>query len=267
MPTSPTRTQSAFTLIELLVVIAIIAILAAILFPVFARARENARRSSCSSNLKQIGLGLLQYAQDYDEVLPYQVLNSPRCYDYVGNKTEWDTCIAAVGAGARESVPSLNWIWAVKPYIKSAQLYRCPSAIDYAPTGTNFQRNSYGTSDNSYSANGVVMGRTIAVIPNPSEIIWGNEQSQATNTAWIRPAESTASTPSTPGSGKYREWLRNNSPSYSDLHFDGGNLLFCDGHVKFRKQSSIAATEFGLNNNTVGYKSGTTDNAAVDPLF
>src|SRR5205809_4233116 len=64
------RTRRAFTLIELLVVIAIIAILAAILFPVFSRARENARRASCQSNLKQIGLGFLQYAQDYDERLP-----------------------------------------------------------------------------------------------------------------------------------------------------------------------------------------------------
>ncbi len=64
------KAKSAFTLIELLVVIAIIAILAAILFPVFARARENARRSSCTSNLKQIGLGIIQYAQDYDEKYP-----------------------------------------------------------------------------------------------------------------------------------------------------------------------------------------------------
>ena len=62
--------KSAFTLIELLVVIAIIAILAAILFPVFARARENARRSSCQSNLKQIALGFMQYTQDYDEKFP-----------------------------------------------------------------------------------------------------------------------------------------------------------------------------------------------------
>src|SRR6185436_12145569 len=63
-------TRSGFSLIELLVVIAIIAILAAILFPVFGRARENARRSSCQSNLKQIGLGVAQYLQDYDERLP-----------------------------------------------------------------------------------------------------------------------------------------------------------------------------------------------------
>ena len=64
------RRTTAFTLIELLVVIAIIAILAAILFPVFARARENARRSSCQSNLKQIALGIKQYTQDYDEKFP-----------------------------------------------------------------------------------------------------------------------------------------------------------------------------------------------------
>src|SRR3546814_2657816 len=75
--------QKGFTLIELLVVIAIISILAAILFPVFARARENARRTSCQSNMKQLGLAFMQYTQDYDEWLP---LNT--------NANPWDTCIA-----------------------------------------------------------------------------------------------------------------------------------------------------------------------------
>ena len=70
-----TTTSRGFTLIELLVVISIVALQAAILFPVFARARENARRSSCQNNLKQIGLGIMQYTQDYDEKLP-EALNA-----------------------------------------------------------------------------------------------------------------------------------------------------------------------------------------------
>ena len=98
--TFPQR-KSAFTLIELLVVIAIIAILAAILFPVFARARENARRSSCQSNLKQIGLGILQYVQDYDEKLPFA------CQDAGGDILPWQVT--------------------TQPYLKSTQIFKCPS--------------------------------------------------------------------------------------------------------------------------------------------
>ncbi|RYX82003.1 DUF1559 domain-containing protein [bacterium] len=104
------QSKKAFTLIELLVVIAIIAILAAILFPVFARARENARRSSCQSNLKQIGLGLMQYTQDYDE----QLIRS------------W------YGANAAsDAVSNYKWMDAIQPYIKSTQLFNCPSQSAY----------------------------------------------------------------------------------------------------------------------------------------
>src|SRR4051812_17085103 len=91
--------RTAFTLIELLVVIAIIAILASILFPVFGRARENARRSSCLSNMKQIGLGMYQYSQDYDEKF----------------MLEWD---GGTDAG---------WKQIVQPYLKSTQIWACPS--------------------------------------------------------------------------------------------------------------------------------------------
>jgi prepilin-type N-terminal cleavage/methylation domain-containing protein len=101
--------RTAFTLIELLVVIAIIAILAAILFPVFARARENARRASCQSNLKQIGLGIMQYTQDYDEKMPFY-------YHYY------------------DSTTYARWQDDIQPYVKSYQLLVCPSQ---APVGSS----------------------------------------------------------------------------------------------------------------------------------
>lgn len=94
--------KSAFTLIELLVVIAIIAILAAILFPVFGRARENARRTSCLSNTKQIGLGIMQYAQDYDDRLPMR---------------RWNITNGDV----------YSWRRTIYPYVKSTQVFNCPS--------------------------------------------------------------------------------------------------------------------------------------------
>ena len=118
-----TKERSAFTLIELLVVIAIIAILAAILFPVFARARENARRSSCQSNLKQIGLGIMQYTQDYDEKYPILTdFGSP-----------------------------INYTWATttQPYLKSQQIFACPSNT----FNNNFMRFTNNTIPASYAMN------------------------------------------------------------------------------------------------------------------
>jgi prepilin-type N-terminal cleavage/methylation domain-containing protein/prepilin-type processing-associated H-X9-DG protein len=113
-----TRSVKAFTLIELLVVIAIIAILAAILFPVFGRARENARRSSCQSNLKQMGLGFAQYTQDYDERMPMKA---------------WDDNIFGR--------TTTHWQDVIYPYIKSEQLFNCPSD-PFSGSASNSQASS-----------------------------------------------------------------------------------------------------------------------------
>src|SRR5690554_3979400 len=102
---------TGFTLIELLVVIAIISILAAILFPVFARARENARRVSCTSNLRQIGLGMMMYAQDYDERLPIWTYVRPR---------PWPAEYSITG-----TTTQFLWYFAMLPYVKNWQVYNC----------------------------------------------------------------------------------------------------------------------------------------------
>jgi len=209
------RNVAGFTLIELLVVIAIISILAAILFPVFARARENARRSACMSNMKQIGLGIMQYTQDYDEHYPVQTNYQVSNY-------------------AATTVP--NWITEIQPYVKSWQLFACPSATD-ATSGA-----PSGNSKTNYLGNGVILQRSLslAAIDTPASIILASEISTNSYWSFLRPGSSdmTASPP------KYSYWIYDST--YSNLHFDGGNLLFADGHVKWRKQSSICAVEFGL---------------------
>jgi prepilin-type N-terminal cleavage/methylation domain-containing protein len=112
--------HAAFTLIELLVVIAIIAILAAILFPVFAQAREKARQTSCISNLKQIGTAALMYAQDYDE-------RTPR--NWFGDMGFEET--TAPG----DTPDRYKWMDAIQPYVKNTQVFTCPSAssLVYVP--------------------------------------------------------------------------------------------------------------------------------------
>ena len=214
--------RKGFTLIELLVVIAVIALLAAILFPVFARARENARRSACLSNLKQIGLGLLQYTQDYDERLPIQP-------DFGGGGSYIVPDYTTTNASQRV------WITEIYPYVKSYQLFRCPSA----PADTALTLEPNGNNANSYYFSGVVAGRNLAVIPNASEIVFSHEGNVYSNYAAVRPE------PVTPATNPVTYWAWGRS-NYDDLHFNGGNLLFCDGHAKWRKKSNIAASDYGL---------------------
>ncbi len=114
--------KHGFTLIELLVVIAIIAILAAILMPVFARAREQARKGSCHSNMKQMTMGMLMYAQDYDERFPAGKSNCSH-----GPFDSWNQS----GMGIDDFHMQAQWYAAlIQPYVKNPQVFRCPSMVD-----------------------------------------------------------------------------------------------------------------------------------------
>ncbi len=149
-----------FTLIELLVVIAIIAILAAILFPVFGRARENARRSSCQSNMKQIGLGVMQYVQDYDE-------RYPQAYFYKNN--------------AGDTQGYVHWSGSTRPYLKSEQIFVCPSDPLGGLLPTNPHDPTYSLAPSSpprdaqvprisYTANALIMPRKRSSTDGPNTV-------------------------------------------------------------------------------------------------
>ncbi len=244
----PRNKVCGFTLIELLVVIAIISILAAILFPVFARARENARRANCASNLKQIGLGIMQYTQDYDERMPFQA------------SATFNTFTVPSGSDT-------SYFYKLQPYVKSWELFRCPSAI-INPTATD---RADATNNTSYLVNGVLstesanatgIARHVASIPEAASVITVQEFRNNLSRVYMRPYRNTA--PTSTQNAQYIYWQP--SRDYNILHFEGGNLLFADGHVKWRKQSSVCTHDYGLGDPNTGSKCGspaTGTNAAT----
>ncbi len=231
------RKNSAFTLIELLVVIAIIAILAAILFPVFARARENARRSSCSSNLKQIGLGQLQYVQDYDEKY----------------------ALAIVGGTATQTpgVP-VGWADAIQPYLKSTQIYQCPSdtispsadpiARVGTPAGntssyTDYWYNAYLSSDPPAggSASNCNTSVSLSSVQYPTlTIMNGDGEAKNGSAAYRTNGNSSHGDPTSIGSPGGGNTGLVYSSAIVNRHLDGTNFLFADGHVKWARTNASA---------------------------
>jgi prepilin-type N-terminal cleavage/methylation domain-containing protein/prepilin-type processing-associated H-X9-DG protein len=218
--------RTGFTLIELLVVIAIIAILAAILFPVFAQAREKARQGSCLSNMKQMALAVHMYTQDYDEILPPY---NDAVFDF-GNP---DPATRKKSDGAWRT----NYLWCLQPYIKNQQIQACPSmgGQEGGQEITPFSRASY-------MGNGAIMGASMAVVQRPAEIVYMQEYRFLTRVAWLRPACS--------ANGRCSGWcwwgIPDNRPGYSNVHMEGGNFVYVDGHARYKKNIAVRSGDFGL---------------------
>ena len=195
--------RPAFTLIELLVVIAIIAILAAILFPVFARARENARRSSCLSNTKQWGLGFMQYTADYDGAMVYSDANDQTHY----------------------------WAVQMKPYLKSVQIAVCPSHSN-PQTGWSFNTGypgfSYTMMEGGYSLpSGGIYLTTEPRFEWPSEyVIMGD-------------MIGTAGSPHTQTDKEDDPLGVDTNHRFDYRHLEGANFLYADGHAKWAKAGTL----------------------------
>lgn len=208
-----------FTLIELLVVIAIIAILAAILFPVFARAREKARQTSCLSNVKQLMTAINMYAQDYDEMMvPYSTA---------------PTSPFKLPGGGTMTAASLAWPGLIFPYVKNVQLYNCPSSEYKWDGGVNDANHYSEWAKQSYAIN---FWATCTEYPNirslagfefPSEnmvLAPGKSATESVTAYYVRPG------------------LWGNSAAKDldpDRHNDGGNYGFMDGHAKFVTANSL----------------------------
>jgi prepilin-type N-terminal cleavage/methylation domain-containing protein/prepilin-type processing-associated H-X9-DG protein len=230
--------KRGFTLIELLVVIAIIAILAAILFPVFARARENARKSSCQNNLKQIALGFKQYINDFDERYPL---------------------VAVTSASTTTYAPPYGWADALQPYLKNTQVLQCPSDSaegqdtsgvldfsDYAynknfirvinrgavlvTTGVN--ESMFGSSTQTIMAldGGNAIGQSNGDARYAVCGLAADVQVGGTNVAYASAAAaSNTNAVCAAGSGAAATY-----PA-AQIHLDGANFSFADGHVKWLK--------------------------------
>lgn len=217
------RPNKGFTLIELLVVIAIIAILAAILFPVFAQAREAARKSSCQSNLKQIGLAWMMYTQDYDEVAA---------------PNTWSN-----GGGAYHPCVAQNRI---QPYVKNEGVFHCPSDAGWAPGNNSWQDNDepgwgggFVQVRGSYTLNSTSHQMAMAAMNAPADYALGWDSDYYFRTEGM--------------TGNYI-WTKS-SGAFRARHNGLVSVLFGDGHVKSTKCFELfpcGNAKLNPNNTTYG---------------
>ncbi|HEX9998316.1 MAG TPA: DUF1559 domain-containing protein [Abditibacterium sp.] len=258
------QTQNGFTLIELLVVIAIIALLAAILFPVFGRARENSRRSSCQSNLKQIGLGLMQYSQDFDGWTPGSVINNVSwpslVFPYMGGDG-----IFACPSGALQQ-RSVDYVTPVDNYQGTTGNDGSTASLRKVNNGLSYAMNLIQTGASSGGSNGWRTANFQGTIATPG--IYGPKSGfiNIGATASIGLFEVQVEDPSgtirifdamaTTNSGTSIRSISaedrtdihvlNTSSKATKRHFEGFNALYGDGHVKWRRYGSTTPNEWSI---------------------
>ncbi len=206
--------RKGFTLIELLVVIAIIAILAAILFPVFAKAREKARQTSCLSNNRQIGTAMMMYIED------------------------WDECFVTIAHDA--SAPGApNWYDPLTPYVKNAQVFRCPSMRDDATMNTDYVISGLFAHGMSYASFGKPAETIMIGERAKGWAVFGYHPWPSDGTSWDNLDAYVA--------GDGHNWLSEHMEPAR--HNGGSNYAFGDGHAKwYRWESTIKPPLPGYHN-------------------
>jgi prepilin-type N-terminal cleavage/methylation domain-containing protein/prepilin-type processing-associated H-X9-DG protein len=233
-----------FTLIELLVVIAIIAILAAILFPVFAQAKAAAKKTVCLSNNKQLSLGAIMYANDYDDEFPYQASGDPGLTYYGEPYIN----------GAMDPTAATNWDRGIYPYVKSYGLYLCPVATDQdGLDGWGCFETSGPLSGKptafcgSYGLNALAAGKSNTVMPSPAGTVLMSETSAKQKTSisipsWQPYGVNCSGYLGTPASNYCPDGT--DGPT-TDVNHTGGNYGFADGHSKYSLKSAMTFSMFG----------------------